>query len=209
MAPLALAATARRSWTLKRGFDLLATVGVLLLWPVLLVIAIAIRFDDSPPVFFRQERVGRRQVPFRIWKFRSMRTDAACAGSQLIVDGDPHVTRVGRVLWRTKLDELPQLFNVLAGEISLIGPRPEVTCYVAAYTDAQRVVLELTPGITDPASLAFVNEEMLLAQAADATGAGGRCHLPLVHHAREDRDEPQLCGVNDYDLEEHRLKAGE
>jgi lipopolysaccharide/colanic/teichoic acid biosynthesis glycosyltransferase len=166
--PVPPVARARRSQVLKRGFDLLAAgAGLLLLWPLFLAVALAIRFGDGGPVFFRQERVGRGGKPFRMWKFRSMRVNAERAGPLLTVGGDPRVTPVGRVLRRTKLDELPQLLNVLKSEMSLVGPRPEVARYVACYTDAQRAVLELVPGITDPASLAYLDEEALLAKAAD------------------------------------------
>jgi lipopolysaccharide/colanic/teichoic acid biosynthesis glycosyltransferase len=139
--------------TLKRAFDLFwATVGVLLLWPVFVIVVLAITLDDGGPVFFRQERVGWRGRPFRMWKFRTMIRDAARFG-RITVENDARITRVGRVLRRTKLDELPQLLNVLAGEMSLVGPRPPLPSWVAVYTPEQRRVLDLVPGITDPASL--------------------------------------------------------
>ncbi|HOS43506.1 MAG TPA: sugar transferase, partial [Armatimonadota bacterium] len=118
----------------KRLFDLFwALLGLLLLAPLLLAVAVAIRLDDGGPAFFRQRRVGRGGRPFRIWKFRTMVQNAEALGGQITVGGDPRITRVGRWLRRTKLDELPQLFNVLAGEMSLVGPRPEVPRYVARY----------------------------------------------------------------------------
>src|SRR5205085_1846063 len=118
-------------------------------------------------VLFRQERVGRGGGRFLLWKFRTMVVGADRLGGLLTVGRDPRVTRVGRVLRASKLDELPQLFNVLTGKMSLVGPRPEVPRYVALYDDAQRRVLQLTPGITDPASIVYRNETQLLGMSAD------------------------------------------
>jgi len=146
-----------------RLFDLLAaSLGLLLLSPALLLIAAAIRLADGAPVFYRQVRVGRQGRPFRIWKFRTMVVDADRTGKPLTVGGDPRVTRTGTWLRRWKLDELPQLLNVVAGDMGLVGPRPEVPRYVDLYTEAQRRVLELRPGITDLASIAYRNESDLL-----------------------------------------------
>jgi lipopolysaccharide/colanic/teichoic acid biosynthesis glycosyltransferase len=141
-----------------------AAVALVMLSPLLLAIACAIYLDDPGPVFFRQARVGRHGRVFRIWKFRSMRV---VPGPLLTVGGDPRITRVGRVLRRCKLDELPQLLNVLDGTMTFVGPRPEVLRYVDLYTPAQQQVLDLMPGITDPASLAYFEEERVLAVAAD------------------------------------------
>lgn len=156
---------------LKRGFDVLVSVAALLaLWPLGLLLALAIKLDSSGPVFFRQERVGQHGRLFRIHKFRTMRTPAgADARAPLITAaGDARITRVGRVLRRHKLDELPQLIDVLRGRMSLVGPRPEVPGYMALYPpEARRAILSVRPGITDPASIAFRNEEALLAAAAD------------------------------------------
>ena len=153
---------------MKRGFDLLvATAGLLFFLPAFLVIAIAIVMGDGGSVFYWQIRVGRGGNPFRIWKFRTMRRHAERMGPGITVAGDARVTRVGRLLRRYKLDELPQLINVLTGDMSLVGPRPEIPHYVSLYTLAQRQVLEVRPGITDPASLQFRDEEMLLAKASD------------------------------------------
>jgi len=151
----------------KRLFDLLgAAVAFLLLTPVLLAVALWIKFDSPGPVFYRQERVGRFGVPFRIHKFRSMRTGAS--GLPLTVGEDPRITRAGQWLRRTRVDELPQLIDVLVGDMSLVGPRPEVPRYVAHYPPALRErVLSVRPGITDPASLDFIDEAALLARAAD------------------------------------------
>ncbi len=152
----------------KRAFDAAgALAGLLVLWPVFAVVAAAVKADDRGPVFFRQERIGRGGKPFRIWKFRTMVTDAESRGGQLTVGRDPRITRVGAWLRRTKLDELPQLLNVLAGEMSLVGPRPEVERYVRLYTPEQRRVLEMPPGITDPASLRYVDESEVLGRADD------------------------------------------
>lgn len=152
----------------KRIFDLLWTVlGMLFLWPFFLVIALLIMLDDRGPVFYRQERVGLHGRPFRMWKFRTMVTDADKVGKRLTVGRDPRITRVGYWLRKLKLDEFPQLFNVLAGEMSLVGPRPEVAEYVERYTEAQRRVLSVPPGITDPASIQYSNESELLAESAD------------------------------------------
>jgi lipopolysaccharide/colanic/teichoic acid biosynthesis glycosyltransferase len=151
----------------KRAFDLLlSALGLLLLTPVLLLIALWVKLDSPGPVFFRQERVGRFGRPFFIHKFRTMRVDNA--GLQITVGVDPRITRAGRVLRAAKLDELPQLWDVLRGAMSLVGPRPEVPRYVALYPPQLReIVLSVRPGITDPASLSFRNESELLAAAAD------------------------------------------
>ena len=153
----------------KRVFDLLgASLALLLLLPLMLAIALAIKLDSRGPVFFRQQRVGRRGVPFDIHKFRSMAADAPQRGPALTVGDDPRITRVGRWLRRTRLDELPQLLDVLAGTMSLVGPRPEVPQYVAHYPAALRErALSVRPGITDPSSLLYLDEAELLARAAD------------------------------------------
>ena len=146
---------------------LASAVGLVLLSPVFVVVAVAIAATSPGPVFFRQVRIGRHGEPFRMYKFRSMRVDAEALGGQLTVSGDPRVTRVGAFLRASKIDELPQLINVLVGEMSLVGPRPEVPRYVALYTPEQRRVLEVRPGITDPASIRYRDESAVLARAAD------------------------------------------
>jgi lipopolysaccharide/colanic/teichoic acid biosynthesis glycosyltransferase len=153
----------------KRWFDIvLASLGLLLLSPLLLAIAVWIKLDSAGPVLFRQERIGRFGVPFRIRKFRTMREDAPALGPQLTVGADPRITRAGRWLRGAKLDELPQLIDVLVGTMSLVGPRPEVPRYVAMYPEALRdKVLSVRPGITDPASIEYRDESTLLARAAD------------------------------------------
>jgi lipopolysaccharide/colanic/teichoic acid biosynthesis glycosyltransferase len=154
---------------LKRGLDLLfAAAGLVLLSPLLVAVALCILLDSPGPVFFRQERVGRGGRLFRIHKFRTMVVDAPALGPGLTIGADPRVTRVGRWLRRTKLDELPQLLDVVAGRMSLVGPRPELPRYVALYPPALRaLLLGVRPGITDPASLKYADEASLLAAAAD------------------------------------------
>jgi lipopolysaccharide/colanic/teichoic acid biosynthesis glycosyltransferase len=154
---------------MKRLFDLLAgALGLVVLAPLLVVIAVWIKLDSPGPVFFLQERVGRFGRPFRIVKFRSMAAKPVAGGALLTVGRDPRITRAGHVLRRFKLDELPQLFNVVKGDMSLVGPRPEVARYIECYPpESRRVVLGVRPGITDPASIAFVNESEVLANAPD------------------------------------------
>jgi lipopolysaccharide/colanic/teichoic acid biosynthesis glycosyltransferase len=153
----------------KRLFDLVtAVLGLALLALPGLLLALAIKLDSPGPVFFRQERVGRFGRLFRIHKFRTMRADAERVGGPLTIGADARVTRVGALLRAHRLDELPQLIDVLTGCMSLVGPRPEVPRYVALYPQALRErVLAVRPGITDPASLAFRGEAGQLAAAAD------------------------------------------
>ncbi|MGH7649173.1 MAG: sugar transferase [Gemmatimonadaceae bacterium] len=156
---------------MKRVLDVAAaTLGLVLLGPLFLVIAMAIALEDGGPVFFRQQRVGRGGRLFLLWKFRTMRVNAERMGGQLTVRGDPRITRVGQWLRGAKLDELPQLLNVLRGEMSLVGPRPEVPRYVALYSAEQRAVLEELPGITDPASLRYYDESAVLGKSTDPEG---------------------------------------
>lgn len=151
----------------KRLYDLFfATLGLILLSPLLLLIAIALKLADRGPVFYRQRRIGQHGVPFFIWKFRTMIPGADARGPSVTSHGDVRVTAIGRLLRRTKLDELPQLWNVARGEMSLVGPRPEVARYVAHYTAQQREILKHKPGITDLASLRFRDEESLLQSSA-------------------------------------------
>lgn len=154
---------------LKRLVDVvISALALLLLAPVLMLVAVAIRLDSAGPVFFRQERVGRHGALFRIHKFRTMRVDAQALGPQVTVGVDARITRVGHVLRHYRLDELPQFLDVLRGRMSLVGPRPEVPRYVAHYpADLKARILAVRPGITDPASLAHIDEAQLLAQAAD------------------------------------------
>jgi lipopolysaccharide/colanic/teichoic acid biosynthesis glycosyltransferase len=156
------------SRTGKRWLDAAAAfTGLIALSPLFLLAALAIKLTSRGPVFFRQIRVGRFAHPFRIFKFRSMRVMDAPSESLLTSAGDSRITSVGKWLRKTKADEFPQLINVLLGEMSLVGPRPEVPRYVAAYSERQRWVLFAKPGITSPAANQYVNEEELLAEQAD------------------------------------------
>jgi len=149
--------------TAKRLYDLFfSTLGLILLSPLFLLIAIAIKLSDRGPIFYLQRRIGQYGIPFLIWKFRTMVPDADSRGPSVTRNDDPRVTPLGRLLRRTKFDELPQLWNVFRGEMSLVGPRPEVARYVEHYTGEQRAILQHKPGITDLASLRFRNEEALL-----------------------------------------------
>ena len=154
---------------MKRLFDVVASgVGLLLLSPLFLLVAIWIKLDSPGPVFYRQVRVGRYNRDFRIFKFRSMRVGAD-KGSLVTIGGrDPRVTRSGYFIRKFKVDELPQLINVFIGDMSLVGPRPEVRHYVDYWTKEQLRVLDVRPGITDPASIKFRNENELLEKAEDA-----------------------------------------
>jgi lipopolysaccharide/colanic/teichoic acid biosynthesis glycosyltransferase len=165
----------------KRFFDWLASsFGLLLLTPLLIVLAIFIKLDSVGPVFFRQERVGMGGKTFRIHKFRTMATQAEQWGLQITVGKDARVTRVGQWLRKYKLDELPQLFDVWLGHMSLVGPRPEVPRYVACYPDSVRdLVLSVRPGITDEASIEFKDESLILGRAADPNKAYIEEILPI------------------------------
>ncbi len=165
----------------KRLFDGVASLlGLLLLAPVLLALALWIKLDSPGPVFFRQERVGLRGRPFSIHKFRTMRVAGGSPGLQLTAGADPRITRAGAFLRRYKLDELPQLIDVLTGRMSLVGPRPEVPKYIAFYPeDARAKVLSVRPGMTDWASIRFKNESALLGCATDVEQAYIREVLPI------------------------------
>ena len=151
----------------KRGVDIvMALAAILVLAPVVLLLMAAILLTSGRPALFVQERIGMDGQPFRLLKLRTMRRDAS-GGLPVTAAGDRRVTRIGRLLRATKLDELPQLVNVLKGEMSLVGPRPEVPRYVAQYTPGQRGVLATRPGLTDPASILFRDEEALLGSVPD------------------------------------------
>ncbi len=152
----------------KRFFDIVVSLlGILVTSPILLVVALLIKLTSKGPVFYKQERIGKNEKPFRILKFRTMVANADAQGLKITVGGDKRITGVGNFLRKSKLDELPQLFNVLFGQMSLVGPRPEVAEYVNLYTEEQRKVLSVRPGITDYASVCFRNENEILAQAED------------------------------------------
>lgn len=165
---------------LKRLFDICCSaLGLLVLLPFLALIAIAIKLDSPGPIFFRQERVGRHGVPFRIHKLRSMQVWHPAIDRQITVGTDARITRVGRLIRQWKLDELVQLIDVLRGDMSLVGPRPEVPRYVAMYPDDTRdEILSVRPGITDLASIHFRNESMILAQSTDPERAYREDILP-------------------------------
>lgn len=154
---------------MKRVIDVLCSaVGLLVLAPFFVPVAVAVRLESHGPSFFRQMRVGRHGEPFSIFKFRTMRMVDDSSALQITSGCDERITRLGSFLRRTKLDELPQLINVLRGDMSLVGPRPEVPKYVALYPEiARERVLSVRPGITDPASIEFANESDLLAEADD------------------------------------------
>ncbi len=150
----------------KRIFDLIcSTLGLIVLSPILIVIAIRIKTDSDGPVFFKQIRIGEKNKEFEILKFRTMVVDAEKLGRQITVGNDSRITKIGAFLRKYKLDELPQLINVFKGDMSLVGPRPEVPRYVKMYNEEQRRVLEVKPGITDLASIRYRDENDLLGEA--------------------------------------------
>jgi len=153
---------------LKRCFDFsVAAAALLLLSPLFALVALLVRCTSPGPVFFRQERIGRGFRPFRICKFRSMVQDAPKKGGVITFGDDPRITHVGRFLRATKIDELPQLINILWGEMSLVGPRPEVPKYVEMFRSEYEEILRVRPGITDPASIRFRHEAEILGRAVD------------------------------------------
>ncbi|MBI5928547.1 MAG: sugar transferase [Chloroflexi bacterium] len=148
---------------LKRILDITASLmGLVVLAPFFIIFAIAIRFGSPGPIFHKAKRVGKDGQEFRLYKFRTMVNNADKQGPGITASGDSRITPMGRILRRTKLDELPQLINVLRGEMSLVGPRPEDPRYVALYSENQRVVLSVHPGITSLASVEYRNEEKIL-----------------------------------------------
>jgi lipopolysaccharide/colanic/teichoic acid biosynthesis glycosyltransferase len=152
----------------KRLLDVfVSSVGLLFLSPLFAAVAVLIKFDSRGPLFFRQERVGQGLRTFCIYKFRTMVVDAPLKGGPLTAPEDPRITRLGRALRKTKVDELPQLINVLRGEMTLVGPRPEVPRYVALFQDDYEEILRARPGITDLASLKYRDESSALSLAAD------------------------------------------
>jgi lipopolysaccharide/colanic/teichoic acid biosynthesis glycosyltransferase len=176
----------------KRILDVVGSVvGLLLLLPVLPVVAVIIKLDSRGPIFFRQERVGRGGRAFRIFKFRSMVVGAARAGTALTVRADSRITRAGMLLRRSKLDELPQLINVLAGDMSLVGPRPEVPEFMKFYTPDQRaIILSMRPGITDYAAILFRDESSLLDRERDPVDVYRREIMPakFAYYERYSRE---------------------
>lgn len=153
----------------KRVFDILFVIpGVLVLSPLLLIISILIKYDTNGPVFFTQERIGLNYKPFKVFKFRTMVVNDNNLGNKITTGNDPRITKSGHWLRKYKLDELPQLFNVLKGDMSLVGPRPEVPEYIKYYPQNKRdIILSVLPGMTDIASIEFRNENELLADSSD------------------------------------------
>ncbi|MEP7045385.1 MAG: sugar transferase [Ilumatobacteraceae bacterium] len=171
----------------KRLLDIaIAAPALVVASPVMFVIAICVRLTSCGPAIYRATRTGRHDAPFTLYKFRSMRITHSSEASLVTAAGDVRVTRVGRVLRATKLDELPQLLNVVLGQMSIVGPRPEDPTYVSRYTPEQRGILSWRPGITSPASIAYRHEETLLESAADletayATISGAKLRLDLAY----------------------------
>jgi lipopolysaccharide/colanic/teichoic acid biosynthesis glycosyltransferase len=151
---------------MKRLFDIMVSfIGLICLLPLLLLVAILIKLDSTGPIFFKQTRMGMRFRPFQILKFRTMVQDSSTKGQSITVGDDPRITRVGRFLRKSKIDELPQLFNVLKGDMSLVGPRPEVPDYVELFRHDYEEILKVRPGITDLASIKYRDEATILGQS--------------------------------------------
>ncbi len=153
---------------MKRLFDIFFSLaGLIALSPLFLAVSLLIKLDDHGPVFFRQERIGKNFRPFLIYKFRTMTVDAGQRGPLITVSGDTRITRTGKIMRKYKIDELPQLINVLKGDMSLVGPRPEVKKYVEMFRSDYGKLLAVPPGITDPASINYSAEEGILSQAQE------------------------------------------
>ena len=164
---------------MKRSFDIIASAaGLFLLASVFGIAALLIRLTSGSPVIFRQQRMGRDFRPFTIYKFRTMVIDAQLKGRAITCDRDSRITPIGAVIRKLKVDELPQLLNVLKGDMSLVGPRPEMPEFVRQFEQDYRVILQIRPGITDLASLKYHNESEVLAQFEDPSDAYIRCILP-------------------------------
>src|SRR6266436_9171269 len=181
-----------RTMAMKRILDVVGSaLGLVVLLPVLAVVAVIIKLDSPGPIFFRQERVGRGGRSFRIFKFRTMVVGAARAGTALTVRADTRITRAGSFLRRSKLDELPQLINVLVGDMSIVGPRPEVPGFMKFYTPAQRaIILAMRPGITDYAAVLFRDESSLLDGERDPISVYQREIMPtkFAYYERYSRE---------------------
>src|SRR5919106_5366505 len=164
---------------IKRGFDIFfAVASLVLLSPIMVLATLLIKCDSKGPVLFKQERIGRAFCPFLIYKFRTMRQDLDNKGRLITIGEDPRVTRIGRVLRKTKIDELPQLINVLKGDMSFVGPRPEVRHFVELFRREYEEILTVRPGITDLASLKYRDEASLLAASANPEEEYVRSILP-------------------------------
>ena len=156
----------------KRFFDIIVSlIGIIILGIFLIIISIIIKCTSEGPVFFKQIRVGQSGKEFKIFKFRTMVVNAESLGTQITIGKDKRITKIGHFLRKYKIDELPQLFNVFIGEMSFVGPRPEVPKYVAMYNETQRKVLSVRPGITDLASIRYRNENEILGRAKNADEA--------------------------------------
>jgi len=148
---------------MKRLFDIFfSALGIIICIPFFIIAAILVKLDSSGPILFTQERIGKDFKPFKIYKFRTMKKVGDQDGPKITIKGDNRITGIGRLLRKYKIDELPQLFNVLKGDMSFVGPRPEISEYVNLFKTAYEKLLSIRPGITDPASICYSNEEMLL-----------------------------------------------
>ena len=155
---------------MKRTFDIIvAAIGLIVLSPLFVLVALLIKFDSRGPILFKQERIGKDFRPFSIYKFRTMR-DGAHVTSSLTIGADPRITRVGKYLRASKVDELPQLLNILKGDMSLVGPRPEVPRYVELFRADYEHILKVRPGLTDLASLKYSDEASVLGKSANPEG---------------------------------------
>ena len=180
--------------SMKRVFDIVvAFLGLSLLLPLLLLVAFLIKLDSPGPIFFKQERMGKGFRPFLIYKFRTMVQDAPGKGGSITVGADSRITRLGRILRKTKIDELPQLFNILRGEMSFVGPRPEVPQYVELFRRDYEEILNVLPGITDLASLKYRDEAEVLRHAENPEEEYVRHVLPdKIRLAKEYRRRSSL-----------------
>jgi lipopolysaccharide/colanic/teichoic acid biosynthesis glycosyltransferase len=164
---------------IKRAFDVsVAAIGLIALSPLMLILAVLIKCDSQGPVFFTQKRIGKNFRPFLIYKFRTMKENAELRGPLITIGEDPRITRIGRFLRKAKLDELPQLINVLKGEMSLVGPRPELPRFVELFRCEYAEILSLRPGITDLASLKYQDEAKLMGQFTNPEDEYVRSILP-------------------------------
>ena len=172
---------------IKRSFDIgIAAIGLIMLSPIMLVVAVLIKCDSQGPVFFKQKRIGKDFRAFLIYKFRTMKENSELSGPMITVGEDPRITRIGRFLRKTKLDELPQLINVLKGEMSLVGPRPELPRFVELFRREYAEILTVRPGITDLASLKYQDEAKLMGQFTNPEEEYVRSILPdKIRLARE------------------------
>jgi lipopolysaccharide/colanic/teichoic acid biosynthesis glycosyltransferase len=156
----------------KRIFDVVASIiGLIVLLPVFIVIAILIKLNDKGPIFYKQKRIGQNFKPFELLKFRTMVVNADKIGPAVTKDGDQRITKIGKFLRKTKLDELPQIWNVIRGDMSIVGPRPEVEKYIQYYKDDYKEILKFKPGITDYATIKYRSEEEILSKYNDTESA--------------------------------------